>query len=44
MNHAQFGAYGSQRGDGIATIENGAARTQLATEIDDWLAERNDGA
>ncbi|WP_119822014.1 alpha/beta hydrolase [Halalkaliarchaeum desulfuricum] len=40
MNHAQFGAYGSQRGDGTATIENEAARAQLAAEVVAWLEDR----
>lgn len=37
MNHAQFGAYGTQRGDGEATIDDREARERLAEETVRWL-------
>ncbi|UWG50580.1 Alpha/beta hydrolase family enzyme [Halalkaliarchaeum sp. AArc-CO] len=40
MNHAQFGAYGSQRGDGTAKIDNEAARNQVAIEVVVWLEQQ----
>lgn len=40
MNHAQFGAYGDQRGDDPAEIDDAAARDALVSAIVDWLDER----
>lgn len=37
MNHAQFGAYGSQRGDRPATIDDENAREQLVAAVLRWL-------
>ena len=39
MNHAQFGAYGPQRGDGTARIDNEAARNQVAIDVVVWLEQ-----
>lgn len=37
MTHAQFGAYGPQRGDGTATINNATARDRLTDEWERFL-------
>ena len=37
MNHAQFGAYGDQRGDEPATIDDETARDRLVEETSIWL-------
>lgn len=39
MNHAQFGAYGAQRGDGPAQISLQAAQEKWIAEINNWLTE-----
>lgn len=52
MNHAQFGAYGDQRGDNPATISDEAAGEYLVAMILEWLgddvgvsvSERNESA
>ena len=41
MNHAQFGAYGPQRGDDPAGIDDRTARTHLAEAVVDWLDDRS---
>ena len=37
MNHAQFGAYGDQRGDDPAEISDEAARDRLTAAVLEWL-------
>lgn len=37
MNHAQFGAYGDQRGDADPTIDDETARDRLLAVLDEWL-------
>ncbi|RKS06166.1 alpha/beta hydrolase family protein [Nocardiopsis sp. Huas11] len=37
MNHAQFGSYGEQSGDGTARIDDSAARHALAETVTDFL-------
>ncbi len=37
MNHAQFGAYGVQRGDGPAQISLQTAQDKWISELNDWL-------
>jgi dienelactone hydrolase len=39
MNHAQFGAYGVQRGDGPAQVSLQIAQENWIAEINNWLAE-----
>ena len=39
MNHAQFGAYGDQRGDNPATISDEAAGEYLVVTILEWLGD-----
>jgi hypothetical protein len=39
MNHAQFGAYGDQSGDGTARIDDAAARQVLAEHVTAFLDE-----
>jgi hypothetical protein len=39
MNHAQFGAYGDQSGDGTARIDDAAARQVLAEAVTAFLEE-----
>ncbi|MDM7884633.1 alpha/beta hydrolase [Curtobacterium sp. RHCKG23] len=36
-NHADFGAYGDQPGDRMATISREDARQQISAAIDDWV-------
>ncbi|MBV6552676.1 alpha/beta hydrolase, partial [Acinetobacter soli] len=36
-NHAGFGSYGSQRGDGSATISNEEQQQQIAEKLTQWL-------
>ncbi|MGN7190591.1 alpha/beta hydrolase [Curtobacterium sp. MCBA15_004] len=36
-NHADFGAYGDQPGDGTATIPRAQARSEIAAAIEDWV-------
>ncbi|WP_231493748.1 alpha/beta hydrolase [Nocardiopsis sp. CNT312] len=40
MNHAQFGAYGDQRGDGRARIGDTEARTALADAVTAFPEQR----
>ncbi|MFP8888635.1 alpha/beta fold hydrolase [Natrialbaceae archaeon A-CW2] len=44
MNHAQFGAYGDQRGDTSPTISDELAREQLIETLLEWLREETTGA
>jgi hypothetical protein len=37
-NHAGFGSYGEQRGDGTATISNEEQQQQIADKLTSWLA------
>lgn len=37
MNHSQFGAYGSQRGDNVASISGTDARVAVANKTGHWL-------
>jgi dienelactone hydrolase len=37
MNHGQFGNYGPQRGDQVATIDDGAARVQLSNAVAEFF-------
>jgi pimeloyl-ACP methyl ester carboxylesterase len=37
-NHADFGAYGDQPGDGTATISRAEARRQISDAIEAWVA------
>ena len=37
MNHAQFGAYGDQRGDDESEIDDETARDRLLTIVGNWL-------
>ncbi len=37
MNHAQFGAYGDQRGDDPATIDDRTARDRLTEAVLEWF-------
>jgi predicted alpha/beta-hydrolase family hydrolase len=37
-NHAGFGSYGAQRGDGTATISNEEQQQQIADKLTSWLA------
>lgn len=37
MNHAQFGAYGSQRGDDTPAISDAEARERLSTVLVEWF-------
>ena len=37
MNHAQFGAYGDQRGDDPATIDDDEATARLVAVVAEWL-------
>jgi len=39
MNHAQFGAYGMQKGDGPAQISLQTAQENWIAEINNWLTE-----
>lgn len=39
MNHAQFGAYGPQRGDDPATIDDREARATVASTVGEWLLD-----
>lgn len=43
MNHAQFGAYGDQRGDGTARIGEAEARERLAETMLDFLDSAPEG-
>lgn len=36
-NHAQFGSYGPQKGDGIATITEEEQQTRTARALLDWI-------
>ncbi len=36
-NHADFGAYGDQPGDGTATISRADARAQISAAVEDWV-------
>ncbi|WP_181028617.1 alpha/beta hydrolase [Pseudoclavibacter sp. RFBA6] len=38
-NHAMFGNYGPQSGDGTATIPDAEGREQIATATSDWAAD-----
>ncbi len=40
MTHAQFGSYGTQRGDGTAAITDEDARDRLTETTHQWLAEQ----
>ncbi len=40
-NHASFGDYGVQAGDGTATIATGKMRMQLTDVVTAWLAKQN---
>lgn len=41
-NHAQFGSYGTQKGDGIASITETEQQAQTAALIEDWMsAQKN---
>lgn len=42
MNHAQFGAYGDQRGDEDPRIDDETARDRLVAVTGEWLSERED--
>ncbi len=43
-NHAGFGAYGAQRGDGEATLSPSAQRTQILDAIESWFEQSFGGA
>ena len=38
-NHAGFGSYGAQKGDGKATISNSQQQQELSKYIITWLKE-----
>ncbi|MFJ3384894.1 MULTISPECIES: alpha/beta hydrolase [unclassified Curtobacterium] len=42
-NHADFGAYGAQPGDGTATISRAAARERISAAIERWTEELRSG-
>ncbi|WP_144760848.1 alpha/beta hydrolase [Curtobacterium sp. 9128] len=43
-NHADFGAYGPQPGDGVATISPAAARAQISAAVERWVERLRSGA